>query len=210
MALLILLDEAGILDKVTTIHMRCGIEVLFEGAANEAELLEWLTQRGFDPMSRENSDSVWSTISLSAHRRQLREQGEAIAAHTKNIEKLKATIAGQEATIQQHVNRIAMLVEQEKKVRDEASAAAELHARHKAEREQLRAEHSEMMQSMYTQTTELQALQTDYSNLHDEKQLLEELIHKLTPRLREAVERLHIIERTEAGSVQPARERQTE
>ncbi|MGV1792731.1 hypothetical protein, partial [Rhizobium sp. A37_96] len=60
------LEETGLLDRINTIYLRCGTEIFFENAANELQITDWLNERFFQLVDRNDADADWPQLAFVA------------------------------------------------------------------------------------------------------------------------------------------------
>ena len=193
------LEESGFLDRVTTIHLRCGKDIFFEHASDEAQIREWLMAHFFYLVDRRGEDPDWPQLAFAAdlNGRRIRALEARIDGMTKALAERDAALKDAQAKYEQLEK--SLKAEQERVTAHKAVAShaqsslrenEEALARARGDYARVRHEMSLMLESLRVTQGDLKDLRGRYASVFDEKRQLEELIRKLTPRLQEAAGQL--------------------
>ena len=207
------MEEAGVLDRVDLLSLRCGAEAMFEGGRDRAHLQAWLEERYFRLEHADEADADWPELLLKADparkriaalESELARMHEDAAATAKGlreeIEAQKAQRAEAESAL---VEARAALESAQKQAEalEGAKAEAERQATLAEKREAARAQAYENRDKAYSDLalamrmqgllqSDLDDLRARYRESEAARVAQEELLRKLTPRLKEAAEQL--------------------
>ncbi|TCV71315.1 hypothetical protein EDE05_108205 [Neorhizobium sp. R1-B] len=179
------LEESGFLARVTTIHLRCGKDIFFEHASDEAQIREWLKAHFFYLLDRRGEDPDWPQLAFAADL-----NGRRIPALEARIDGMTKALAELEKSLKAEQERVAAHKAVASQAQSSLRENEEALARARGDYARARHEMSLMLESLRVTQGDLKDLRGRYASVFDEKRQLEELIRKLTPRLREAAGQL--------------------
>lgn len=218
--LLLHLENLGLLERIEKIKLRCGSGNFFEGSKTAGELQTWLSKQGFVVAQRDESDSAWPILEFAANQERRRitflerdlaeREVSAASAKVEVVEIAKrlqalevqleashrdlsdrdAALKKAEAATAEMNKRQQALVNDVRRLRLSLRDREEDALRRRREFDRMRSDHGMLLSILQARAEELTALREDYRKLSGEKQALQGLLAKLTPRLREAASQL--------------------
>jgi len=197
-------QQAGGLEQLDRIRIRCGATIMFEGAADRKTLEDWAEAWAFQLADMDESDSDWPvlTFTIDQRTRELESLHTRLGMLTSQQEQREAALAEMQTAAQTHVQRIAELEAQRDAMAEAHKQALSTAA---AEADAARADLGVAMRMQALAQGDLRNLQERFRDSEQARAAQADLLQKLTPRLQQAAQQLQQLILPAAPPAEPGR-----